>query len=121
MGQTGDVEALTLVEEVVLANVVEAGSLANNCCSWLGACFVPLLLLVAVTGEVLVVVDGEDVAGYEGGGAVGVCCCGGGAYWMHDEASGEASSELPMLPEPDVAVEAVPAAWAELEALLLVW
>lgn len=95
----------------MLADVAEAGSLANSCCSWLGACFVPLLLLVAVAAEVLVVVDGEDVAGYGGGAAAGVCCCcGGGAYWMHDEASGEASSELPVLPEPDVVVKAVPAA-----------
>lgn len=95
---------------MVLAGVAETGSLANNCCNWLGACFVPLLLLAAVAAEV-VVVDGEDVAGYGGGGAVGVCCCcGGGAYWMHDEASGEASSELPVLPEPDVVVEALLAA-----------
>lgn len=105
----------------MLADVADAGSLANNCCNWLGACFVPpepLLLLVAVVAAV-VVVDGEDVAGYGGGGAVGVCCwgCGGGAYWMHDEASGDASSELPVLPDPDVPVDAVTAACAE----LLVW
>lgn len=94
-----------------MADVAEAGSAANNCCSWLGTCFLPLLLPAAVAAEVLVVVDGGDVAGYGGGGAVGVCCCcGGGAYWMHDEDSGEASSELPVPPEPDVVIEAVPAA-----------
>jgi membrane protein YqaA with SNARE-associated domain len=57
---------LTLEEVVVLADVTEAGSLANNCCNWLVGCFValavePLLLLMAVAA--VVVVDGEDVAG----------------------------------------------------------
>lgn len=77
----------------------------------------PLLLQVAVTE--LVDVDGEDVAGYGGGGAVGVCCCccGGGAYWIHDEARGEPSSELPALPVPDVAVDVEAVACVE----LLVW
>ena len=98
-------------------DVDATGSLASNCCNWLGTCLVPpepLLLQVAVAE--LVDVDGEDVAGYGGGGAVGVCCCccGGGAYWIHDEAKVEASSELP---EPDVAVDVDAVACVE----LLVW
>ena len=95
-------------------------SLASNCCNWLVPCLVPtepLLLQVAVAE--LVDVDGEDVAGYGGGGAVGVCCCccGGGAYWIQDEARGDASSELPPLPVPDVAVDVEAVACVE----LLVW
>lgn len=104
----------------MVPDVDAAVSLASNCCNWLVPCLVPpepLLLQVAVAE--LVDVDGEDVAGYGGGGAVGVCCCccGGGAYWIHDEARGEASSELPPLPVPDVAVDVEAVACDE----LLVW
>jgi hypothetical protein len=40
---------------------------------------------------------------------------------MQDEASGEESSELPVLPGADAVFDAAAAACAELEALLFVW